>query len=632
MVLSMGIALNAYSQQQLVTNTADAGNGSLRQAILDANASLGSDDIVFDIPDTDPGYNGSWWTITLASPLPDITGDGTRVLGSTQTANRGDTNAGSVGTGGFVGRGGLALPTYPLPEIAINANGFDGLSISGAASDVEVEGLSVYAARNGIVAKGSITIGMAGENRRVSNVIVGPMPDGTDPAEFANTGHGIVVEGSSSPVDTIVLTVDSSYVGYNGQVGIVSILGSSYMEVRACEVFSNGHLTNNHDGIDFNGIGGIAEGNLSWGNTNASGVPTPGSGNGVEAGTQETEGTGGFEIVNNTLVGNLGGGVGIRGGASFMLVMHNIITENGVGIHVNEDGGGTTSHNRFQENLIFANSGLAIDLHAGLTQDAYDGVTLNAPTSGTQGANNLVPFPIITEAVVTNRVLSLKGFAPAGAIVEFFQVNPDVTTQSGKASDEDPSGFGEGMRFIIALTEGQPGVDLDDSLGTYGPEVDGVAVATEELTADRFEFQYELGDEESEEMVLSATATIGTSPCLSCPQVMSTSEFGPNIETEQGSGVANEREELPSIFTLHDAYPNPFNPTTTILFDLDETAHVSLRVFGADGTERSTLVSGTLPSGSHRVDWNAAALPSGIYFYRIEAGGRTATRSVTLLK
>ncbi|MGA7306336.1 MAG: hypothetical protein WBW88_15770, partial [Rhodothermales bacterium] len=59
LALCLGITTTLFAQQQiLVTNTADAGNGSLRQAIVDANATLGADDIMFSIPNTDAGYNG----------------------------------------------------------------------------------------------------------------------------------------------------------------------------------------------------------------------------------------------------------------------------------------------------------------------------------------------------------------------------------------------------------------------------------------------------------------------------------------------------------------------------------------------------------------------------------------------
>ena len=157
-------------------------------------------------------------------------------------------------------------------------------------------------------------------------------------------------------------------------------------------------------------------------------------------------------------------------------------------------------------------------------------------------------------------------------------------------------------------------------------------MSTEALQANKFAFTYELGDEEPEEMVLTATQSLPTSPCLSCFQIMSTSEFGPNIQTEKGSSVATEPTTKPSSFRLYDAYPNPFNPATTIRFDLDRTAPVVLRIYGADGAQRETLLDGTLAAGSHVVTWDASRLPSGIYFYRLETGGHVATGSALLLK
>src|SRR5262245_28299434 len=65
-----------------VTNTLDTGAGSLQQAITDANNTGGADDIAFNIPTADAGFNGTWWTITLQNgPLPTLTDSGTRILG-----------------------------------------------------------------------------------------------------------------------------------------------------------------------------------------------------------------------------------------------------------------------------------------------------------------------------------------------------------------------------------------------------------------------------------------------------------------------------------------------------------------------------------------------------------------------
>ncbi len=85
-------------------------------------------------------------------------------------------------------------------------------------------------------------------------------------------------------------------------------------------------------------------------------------------------------------------------------------------------------------------------------------------------------------------------------------------------------------------------------------------------------------------------------------------------------------------FLLHQNVPNPFNPATTIGYTLPEGMHVRLAVYDVRGREVALLVDGHQPEGAHRVTWNAAGLPSGIYFCRITAGVFTATRKMCLLR
>lgn len=96
-------------------------------------------------------------------------------------------------------------------------------------------------------------------------------------------------------------------------------------------------------------------------------------------------------------------------------------------------------------------------------------------------------------------------------------------------------------------------------------------------------------------------------------------------------------QDLPREVTLHENYPNPFNPSTTISFDLPERADVHLSVYDAMGRRVSTLASGSFDAGTHDVSWNgtdAAGAPvaSGIYFYRFEAGTLSTTKQMILLK
>jgi hypothetical protein len=75
--------------------------------------------------------------------------------------------------------------------------------------------------------------------------------------------------------------------------------------------------------------------------------------------------------------------------------------------------------------------------------------------------------------------------------------------------------------------------------------------------------------------------------------------------------------ELPTGMNLLSAYPNPFNPTTTLQVDLAQTGIVDLAVYNLNGQLVSTVVSGMLEAGSHALNFNASALPSGLYLARL---------------
>ncbi len=85
-------------------------------------------------------------------------------------------------------------------------------------------------------------------------------------------------------------------------------------------------------------------------------------------------------------------------------------------------------------------------------------------------------------------------------------------------------------------------------------------------------------------------------------------------------------------FSLGQNYPNPFNPSTTIKYSLSSTAKVSLKVFDILGNEVLTMVNEEQPPGSYVKQFTGTNLSSGVYFYRLSAGGSTATRKMTLLK
>jgi photosystem II stability/assembly factor-like uncharacterized protein len=120
--------------------------------------------------------------------------------------------------------------------------------------------------------------------------------------------------------------------------------------------------------------------------------------------------------------------------------------------------------------------------------------------------------------------------------------------------------------------------------------------------------------------------------------------------TNGGTGVEDGDNSIPSGYSLSQNYPNPFNPSTNISFNLLSKSFVSLKIFDLLGREVTTIVYEQLSAGDHSRQWNAANMPSGVYFYRLsvvpsarrdlvptegrngQAGSFTETKKLVLLK
>lgn len=89
---------------------------------------------------------------------------------------------------------------------------------------------------------------------------------------------------------------------------------------------------------------------------------------------------------------------------------------------------------------------------------------------------------------------------------------------------------------------------------------------------------------------------------------------------------------LPNDYALAQNFPNPFNPTTEISFNILEAGIVTLKVYNLVGQEVATLVNGSIEAGAHTVAFDAANLTSGIYLYRLEAGSFSAEKKMVLMK
>lgn len=113
--------------------------------------------------------------------------------------------------------------------------------------------------------------------------------------------------------------------------------------------------------------------------------------------------------------------------------------------------------------------------------------------------------------------------------------------------------------------------------------------------------------------------TSGWSPVRSFTTIIATS-----VETLSG--------KLPKDFSLGQNFPNPFNPSTYISFSLPSKSFVSLKVFDLIGREVATIVLEEMSAGNHSRQWNGNGVPSGVYFYRLQAGAFVETKKLVLLK
>jgi len=176
------------------------------------------------------------------------------------------------------------------------------------------------------------------------------------------------------------------------------------------------------------------------------------------------------------------------------------------------------------------------------------------------------------------------------------------------SDDCDPTGYGEG-HTSLGLRAG--------TIAASGSMTVDVTV-TEDLTTVAF---------------VSALVSIG--PQLSAS---TTSEFSLCVEPDLGNPTAIGGGPSPGRVRLLPNAPNPFNPRTTLRFELDRDAPVELEIYDARGRRVRSLVRGEmLPAGSHRITWRGcddAGMPiaSGVYRARLRVGSDTRYRSLTVVR
>jgi len=132
---------------------------------------------------------------------------------------------------------------------------------------------------------------------------------------------------------------------------------------------------------------------------------------------------------------------------------------------------------------------------------------------------------------------------------------------------------------------------------------------------------------QSVSLVGAITFTVPTQPSAGMTYALSQSKCDAALD-----GIDAQPQPVPRSVILSQNYPNPFNPSTTIRYALPRASHVTIAVYSTLGQVVSTLVNGEEEPGEHIVKFDGSNLSSGVYFYRLSAGGFVKTLKLQLIR
>lgn len=493
-----------------IVNTNEDGQGSLEQFIVNSNnldetgldiesnsifdPAAGDDTSIFMIPTSsdplsrtaDANYTSGYFDISISNgnPLTAITANNTMIDGRTQTAYSGDTNSGNVGSGGTaVGTSSIVLPNYARPEIQVHRNQGDVFDFQANAT---IRNLGVYASNNAAIQVNSGAV-------NINANLLGVNAQG---ANAGNVDYGVENLGGN-------VTVDGNYIATNTDAGILINGGTS-------SLIQNNHISNNGDqACDDNiellsGSGITIQQNLIE--------------NAAASGIDASVITGSLTISENSITssgqdgGNCSGDIENMGiilaGDNSQITNNQIYSNGGAGIVVIDGTGNLISQNSIYGNGT-TSAALGIDLDA--TATVGDGVTLNDSGDADSGPNNLLNFPIISNAYISGTDLIVTGWSRPGTTLEFFLTDiSEGTASSGDNQLGLSIDYGEGQTYMGSGVEGS-GSDNDSTTSAYS-DADGNSDNT-----NAFRFTIPLSISPSGGDLITATAMLGNS----------TSEFSP---------------------------------------------------------------------------------------------------------
>jgi len=577
----------------IVTSTADAGEGSLRQAIYEANINPGSDLILFDIPTSDAGFNGTIWVIKPLTNLPKFQDDGIIIDGFSQTANQGDTNPNG-------------------PEIVVDgSDNTEGFRV----------GFRVHSAHNvisGLVISGFSTMGMEiyfeeGHHNRITGNYIGLTASGND---TLGNYRGISIGGGAK---------------HNIIGGIQS------------------HERNVISGNFYHGISMIADSNTVIGNyigTDADGMIALGNGG---AGVKMSSSSAGNRIggrlsgEGNVISGNTNYGIIIEGnGNQNNIIMGNIIGLNAAGNHSLGNMAGIYLADNCRNNVI---GGSDINDANIISGNKQDGIAISSAHHN-QVVRNRIGTDLNGQGIFPNSLYGISLMSGAAYNI----VGPDNVICHNKGHGIEVSGaetlcnritqnsiFNNDGKGILLYNGGNGG--LEAPIITSVNPIEGTAppLSTVEIFSDSLDE----GRIFEDFVVTDASGFFSWSGNPAGPFITATaiddsgntSEFSANLPVS----VDNEKMlDVPQQFSLTQNFPNPFNPSTQIKYNLPKTTYINLKIYNIQGQEIRTLIDEFQTAGIKSVVWDGLdnrgqQVHSGLYIYQIKTPTFSTSKKMVLV-
>lgn len=228
--------------------------------------------------------------------------------------------------------------------------------------------------------------------------------------------------------------------------------------------------------------------------------------------------------------------------------------------------------------------------------------------------------PTISNVVIKNNVASEIG---AGLYLDSSTVNiENVTVKDNQIENEGQVGaMGAGIFSFNSIIH----FDSENRCNIYNNTINDSSSLGHDIALAIDDDEIEIA---TMDVILDTFTILNPTDFYATPIDSFTFDILNEMET-----VALKNELIPTKFALYSPYPNPFNPITTIQFDLGESHfNASLRIFDIHGRLVETLANGTLNTGQHETQWNASGQASGIYFVELVSGEHRQVQKLILLK